>query len=104
MFNQGARGAHRDQVFFGVVVEVTAELFLVNLEARHRAARLIPPAIATRDLLRSLPYDSGSGRKWRQLGPIVLVAFFGTRELGSGSNRPPVLGLQHTSTPVSRQI
>jgi hypothetical protein len=43
--------ANRDQVFFGIIAGVAAKLFVVDLQVRHRAARLTPPGIATQDLL-----------------------------------------------------
>ncbi len=44
--------AKRNQVRFGVVSQMTPKFFIVNLQVRHRATRLTPPAIATQDLLR----------------------------------------------------
>jgi hypothetical protein len=41
----------RDQVLLGVVARMAAKLFVANLQVRHRAAGLTPPAIATQDLL-----------------------------------------------------
>ena len=46
-----ARCAHRDQVIFRMVAGVAAELSVVHVKVRHRAARLTPPAVATQDLL-----------------------------------------------------
>jgi hypothetical protein len=46
-----ASSAHRYQVLLGIVAGVTSKLFVVDLQVRHRAARLTPPAIATQNLL-----------------------------------------------------
>jgi hypothetical protein len=46
-----ARGAEGDQVLFGILAGVTAELFVMDFEIRHCAARLTAPAIATQHLL-----------------------------------------------------
>jgi hypothetical protein len=43
--------AERDQVLLGVVAGMAAKLLMVDLQVRHRAARLTPPAITTEDLL-----------------------------------------------------
>lgn len=42
-----ARSTKGDQVFFGIVAEMAAELFMVNLKVRHRAAALTMPAITS---------------------------------------------------------
>jgi hypothetical protein len=36
--------AERDEVLLGVVARLAAKLFVVDLQVRHRAARLTPPA------------------------------------------------------------
>jgi hypothetical protein len=46
-----APGAHCDQVLLGVVARMAAKLFVVDLQVRHRAARLTPPAVAPQNLL-----------------------------------------------------
>ena len=46
-----ACGAERDQVLFGVMTRVTAKLFVVDLQVRHRATGLTPPAVTAQDLL-----------------------------------------------------
>jgi hypothetical protein len=46
-----ASSAHGDQVLFAIIAGVAAKLFVVDLQVRHRAARLTPPGIATQDLL-----------------------------------------------------
>jgi hypothetical protein len=43
--------AERDQVVFGIKARVASKLFVMNLQVRHSAARLTPPAIATQHLL-----------------------------------------------------
>jgi hypothetical protein len=43
--------AERYQVLLRIVAGVAAKLFVVDLQVRHRAARLTPPAVATQDLL-----------------------------------------------------
>ena len=43
--------AERDKVQFRVLSRMAADFLVVNLQVRHRAARLTPPAIATQDLL-----------------------------------------------------
>jgi hypothetical protein len=50
MCNVVASGAKRDQVLFGIVAGMTPKLFVVDLQVRHRAAQLTPPAIATQNL------------------------------------------------------
>jgi hypothetical protein len=40
-----------DQVLLGVVARVAAKLFVVNIQVRHRATRLTPPAVAVQNLL-----------------------------------------------------
>ncbi len=49
-----AEGAEGDQVFFGVVARVAAKLLVMNLQVRHRAAGLTPPAIAAKHLVAEL--------------------------------------------------
>jgi hypothetical protein len=51
MCNVMARGAKRDQVLFGIVAGMAAKLFVMDLQVRHRAARLTPPAVAPQNLL-----------------------------------------------------
>ena len=46
-----ACGAECDQVLFRIVARVAAKLCVMNLQVRHRAARLTTPAITTQDLL-----------------------------------------------------
>ena len=46
-----ACGAQRDQVFIRVGSRAAAELPVVHLKIRHRAAGLTSPAVATEDLL-----------------------------------------------------
>jgi hypothetical protein len=41
------RIAERDQILGYILAGVAAELFVVNLKVRHRAARLASPAIST---------------------------------------------------------
>ena len=43
--------AERDQVLLGVVAGMAAKPFVVDLQVRHGAARLTPPAITTQNLL-----------------------------------------------------
>jgi hypothetical protein len=43
--------AERDKILFGVVAGMTPKLFVVDLQVRHGAARLTPPAIATQNPL-----------------------------------------------------
>ena len=50
MCNVVASGAKRNQVLFGMVAGMAAKLFVMDLQVRHRAARLTPPAIATQNL------------------------------------------------------
>jgi putative ABC transport system permease protein len=50
-FGLHGTGAECDQVLFGVVARVAAELFVVDLKMRHGAAGLTPPAIAAQHLL-----------------------------------------------------
>ncbi len=45
-----ARTAKCNEVVFGIDTAVTAKLFVVNLQIRHRPARLTSPAIATQHL------------------------------------------------------
>jgi len=45
------RCAERDQVLFRIVPGMAAKLFVVNLQIRHRAARLTPPTITAQYLL-----------------------------------------------------
>ena len=58
-----ARSAHRNQVLFAIIAGVAAKLFVMDLQVRHRAARLTPPGIATQDLLPQPLVDAGSSRK-----------------------------------------
>jgi hypothetical protein len=51
MQNQVAIPAERDQVLFGIVAEVAAKLFVVDLQIRQGAARLTSPATGTQHLL-----------------------------------------------------
>ena len=53
--------AKRDQFFFGVVAGVAAKLFVMDLEIRHGAAGLAPPAIPMQNLpkLRRAPFVAG---------------------------------------------
>jgi len=51
MCNVVASDAKRDQVLFGIVAGMAAKLFVMDLQVRHRAARLTPPGIAAQDLL-----------------------------------------------------
>jgi hypothetical protein len=46
-----ARTAKRDQVLLRIVTRTAAKFLVVNLEIRHRAARLTTPAVAMQDLL-----------------------------------------------------
>jgi len=46
-----AGGAECNQVLLGIIAGMTPKLFVVDLQVRHRAARLTPPGIATQDLL-----------------------------------------------------
>jgi len=46
-----ACGAECNQVLLGIIAGMTPKLFVVDLQVRHRAARLTPPGIATQDLL-----------------------------------------------------
>jgi hypothetical protein len=46
-----ASSAHRDQILLGVMAGMAAKLFVVDLQVRHRSARLTPPAIAPQNLL-----------------------------------------------------
>jgi hypothetical protein len=46
-----ARRAKCNKVLVGIIAGLAAKLFVVNLQVRHRAARLTPPAIATQNLL-----------------------------------------------------
>ena len=41
------RGADCDQILFRIVPRMAAELFVMDFQVRHAAARLTPPAIAT---------------------------------------------------------
>ena len=59
MYSSVALCAERDQVLFRVVAGVAAKLFVVNLQIRHRAARLTAPAIAAQHLLLKILI-----RKW----------------------------------------
>jgi hypothetical protein len=40
-----------NQVLFGIVTRLAAELFVMNFEIRHRATQLTPPAIASQHKL-----------------------------------------------------
>jgi hypothetical protein len=44
-------GTERDEIQLGIFARVAAKFLMVNLQVRHRAARLTPPSIATQDLL-----------------------------------------------------
>ncbi len=60
--------AQRDQVLLGVGSGVAPKLFVVDLQVRHGAAGLTPPAIATQHLAAAAlrktsdPAVSGEGR------------------------------------------
>jgi hypothetical protein len=49
--NGVAHSAKCYQIVLGIVAGVAAELFVVDLKIRHRAAQLTSPAITTQDLL-----------------------------------------------------
>jgi hypothetical protein len=53
MSNKVARSAHRYQILFGIIARVATKLFVVDLQVRHRSARLTAPAI-TPEVNRSL--------------------------------------------------
>ena len=44
-------GAQGDQVFFGIVAGVAAELLMMNFEVRHCAAVLTSPVVPLEDLM-----------------------------------------------------
>jgi hypothetical protein len=44
-------GTERDEIQLGIFARKAAKLLMVNLQIRHRAARLTPPAVSTQDLL-----------------------------------------------------
>ncbi len=46
-----AFSAERDQIFFQIVAQMASEFLVVNLQIRHRAARLASPSIAMQHLL-----------------------------------------------------
>jgi hypothetical protein len=46
--------AQRDQVLLRVITRVAAKFFVMNLEIRHRAARLASPAVAAEYLVAEL--------------------------------------------------
>jgi len=46
-----ARSAKCDEVALGIIAGVAAELFVVNVQVRHRAAGLTAPAVSTQNLL-----------------------------------------------------
>jgi hypothetical protein len=46
-----ACGAKRNQILFRIIARLATEFFVMNLEIRHRPARLTPPAIPTQNLL-----------------------------------------------------
>ena len=45
-----ACGAERNQILFRIVPRLAAKMIVVDFQARHRAARLTSPAIATQHL------------------------------------------------------
>jgi hypothetical protein len=45
-----ACGAESNQILFRIIARLATEFFVVNLEVRHRAAQLAPPAVAPQDL------------------------------------------------------
>ena len=44
-------GTERDEIQLGIFARMAAKFLVVNLQVRHRAAQLTPPAIATQNLL-----------------------------------------------------
>lgn len=46
-----ARSAKGNKVLLGIIAGVTTKLFVMDLQVRHRAARLTTPAVAAQDLL-----------------------------------------------------
>jgi hypothetical protein len=46
-----ACGAQCNQILFRIDARMAAEFFVMNLQIRHRATRLTPPAVATQNLL-----------------------------------------------------
>ena len=46
-----ARNAKGNKVLLRIIAGVAAKLFVMDLQVRHRAARLTPPAVTTQDLL-----------------------------------------------------
>ena len=44
-------GTERDEIQLGIFARMAAKFLMVNLQVRHRAARLTPPAIAPQHLL-----------------------------------------------------
>jgi hypothetical protein len=40
-----------NQILFGIITRVAAELIVVNFQIPHRATRLAPPVVATENLL-----------------------------------------------------
>jgi hypothetical protein len=46
-----AGGTEGDEVLLGIVATVVAKLFVVDLQIRHRTARLTSPCIAMQNLL-----------------------------------------------------
>ena len=51
--------AEGDQILFGIVPRLAAKLLVVNLEIRHRAARLASPAVAAEHLVAKVVVQFG---------------------------------------------
>lgn len=59
-----ACGAECDEILLGIIAGLTAKLFVVDLQVRHRATRLTAPPIATQHLVSKgfrTPLDLGEG-------------------------------------------
>ena len=80
----------RDEIQLGIFARMAAKFLMVNLQVRHRAARLTPPAIAPQNLLPQTVV--------RRTDPAATAAGFGPVEL----MRPSRSGLQGTAAAVLR--
>jgi hypothetical protein len=62
----------RDEVQLGIFARMAAKFLMVNLQVRHRAARLTPPAIAPQHLLPQSLVRHRTSRRGAGFGPIEL--------------------------------
>jgi len=64
-----ALATERDEIQLGIFARMAAKFLMVNLQVRHRAARLTPPTIAMQHLLPQIlvghRIQPQAGRIWK---------------------------------------